>query len=282
MLRLTFLGTGTSQGTPMIGCNCSVCRSEDPHDRRLRSSVMLERFDTAGSERRETLPETPAYAMYKGPIGADARIVIDAGPDFRFQMLRHNVKTLDAILLTHEHRDHVAGIDDVRAFNFFEGKPMPVFATGQVCEAVKKDFDYAFPPDPYPGAPKLELNVIDPEKEFWVAGFRVVPVSGFHATLPVTGFRIGPLAYLTDFSSIADEQLIKLKGIKLLVVNALRFEKHPSHFTVEDALALSSRLGNPQTLLTHMSHQLGTAKSLAKRLPEHVQPAFDGLQIDLS
>ena len=282
MLRLTFLGTGTSQGVPMVGCNCAVCRSDDPHDKRLRSSVMIERFDSTPYAHNDELPATPSYAMYRHPVGADARIVIDAGPDFRFQMLRHDVKTLDAILLTHEHRDHVAGIDDVRAFNFFEGKPMPIFATGRVCEAVRKNFYYAFPPDPYPGAPQLKLNVIDPDTSFSVAGFEVIPVSGLHATLPVTGFRIGPLAYITDFSSISDDQILKLTGIKILVVNALRFEKHPSHFTVEDALGLSSRLGSPQTILTHMSHQLGTFKTFSKRLPDHVQPAWDGLQFDLN
>ena len=283
MLRLTFLGTGTSQGIPMVGCNCSVCCSDDPHDKRLRSSVMIEQFDSLPAHySSQPLPTTPGYAMYNQSVGADARIIIDAGPDFRYQLLRQNVKTLDAILLTHEHRDHVAGIDDVRAFNFFEGKPMPIYATQRVCDAVRKDFDYAFPPNPYPGAPQLQLNVIDPSAKFTAAGFEVTPVAGFHAALPVTGFRIGPLAYLTDFNAISDSELEKLVGIELLVINALRFERHPSHFNIADALQVSERLGEPPTLLTHMSHQLGPYKSLIDKLPRHVRPAWDGLQIDLN
>ena len=286
MLRLTFLGTGTSQGVPMIGCDCEVCRSRDHHDKRLRSSVMIERFDATPPvhviiPEAATHPAT-AHGAFDRPVGADGRIVIDAGPDFRYQMLREGVHTLDAILLTHEHKDHVGGIDDVRAFNYFQGRAIPIYATERVGNVVRKDFDYAFSADRYPGAPEIDLRTIRPEVPFDVAGFHVVPVTGRHYILPVTGYRIGPLAYLTDFNSIEESELRKLEGIDTLVINALRYTKHISHFTVEEAIAVSRRIAPRRTYLTHMSHQIGPYEKVHGTLPEGIELAWDGLKIDIN
>lgn len=280
MLRLTFLGTGTSQGVPMIGCNCPVCRSADPRDHRLRSSVMIERIVRNDPE-AFSVPAAPSYGMYTRCVGAQARIVIDAGPDFRYQMLRENVRTLDAILLTHEHKDHMAGIDDVRAFNYFQGHAIPIYATERVGAAVRKDFDYAFAADRYPGAPEIDLRTIAPEEQLLIAGLRITPISGRHYILPVTGFRIGPLAYLTDFNSIDDRELDKLRGIDTLVINALRREKHLSHFTVDEAVAVSRRIGPRRTLLTHLSHQIGLHSEAGESLPQNVEMAYDGLRVEV-
>ena len=261
MLRLTFLGTGTSQGVPMIGCDCQVCRSADYHDKRLRSSVMVERLSDEGS--------------------TEACIVIDAGPDFRYQMLREGVRSLDAILLTHEHKDHIAGIDDVRAFNYFDNRAIPIYATEQVAKIVRKDFDYAFTEQKYPGAPEIDLQIVDPEKPFDVAGFRVTPVSGMHYYLPVTGYRIGNMAYLTDFNHISDEEILKIKNIEVLVVNALRHDKHISHFTVGEAIETAKRIGAHHTYLTHMSHQIGLHEEMSSKLPSNVSYAYDSLVVDI-
>lgn len=286
MLRLTFLGTGTSQGVPMIGCDCEVCRSHDPRDKRLRSSVMIERFDDA-PPREVVIPEAAAHpatahGAFDRPVGADARIVIDAGPDFRYQMLRENVHTLDAILLTHEHKDHVGGIDDVRAFNYFQGRAIPIYATERVGNVVRKDFDYAFSADRYPGAPEIDLRTIHSNVPFDVAGFHIVPITGRHYLLPVTGYRIGPLAYLTDFNHIEEAELRKLEGVDTLVINALRYAKHISHFTVEEAIAVSRRIAPRRTLLTHMSHQIGPYEKVRNNLPEGFEFAWDGLKIELN
>lgn len=253
MVKLTFLGTGTSQGVPMIACPCEVCHSSDPRDRRLRSSVLVQ---TGGQN-----------------------IVIDAGPDFRTQMLAADVRRLDGVLLTHEHKDHIGGIDDVRAYNYFQGGAVDIYATERVQQTVRKDFDYAFAENPYPGAPEINLHTIG-EGPFDVKGVEVVPVNGLHMKLPVTGFRIGSLAYLTDFNRIDHDEIMKIRGVEVLVVNALRHEKHLSHFTVGEAVLLSRYVGARRTYLTHMSHQIGFHAVEERRLTEGVYLAYDGLTIE--
>ena len=239
-MKLTILGSGTSQGVPVIGCRCAVCTSKDPRDNRLRTSAMLE-WD-------------------------DIRLVIDAGPDFRYQMLRTGVRHIDAILLTHEHKDHIGGLDDVRAFNF-----------------VRKDFDYAFSVDKYRGVPEIELREIDPAVPFCVRDKEVIPVSGHHSPrFEVTGFRFGELAYLTDFKTIVPAEERKLYGIEVLVVNALRPQPHDSHFSLDEALALIRRVAPRRAYLTHMSHEMGLYAERSALLPEGVYLAYDGLEINVN
>ncbi len=254
MIRLTFLGTGTSQGVPMIGCDCAVCRSQDTHDKRLRSSVMVE--------------------------DGSSRLVIDAGPDFRYQMLREDVREIDAILLTHEHTDHIMGLDDVRAFNYFCQKSIEVWATERVQRVVRKNFDYAFAEKPYSGAPRITLQTIT-EDSFRVGTLEVIPINGRHFTLPVTGYRIGPVAYLTDFNHIDQEEIQKLQGVEVLVINALRHTRHISHFTVAEALEVAGRVGAKRTYLTHASHQIGLHAEVQSLLPEGVSLAYDRLTIEI-
>ncbi len=258
-MKLTFLGTGTSQGVPVIGCRCAVCTSQDPRDNRLRTAAMVET--------------------------RDARIVIDAGPDFRQQMLRTGVRRIDAILLTHEHKDHTGGLDDVRAFNFVDYptvRSVDIYGTARTLDVVRKDFDYAFAADKYRGVPELTLRTIDPSEPFRAAGTRIVPVAGHHSPrFEVTGYRIGSLGYLTDFKTIDPAEERKLHGVEVLVVNALRFAPHDSHFDVEEALELIRRIGPREAYLTHMSHEIGLHAEAALRLPPHVHPAWDTLQIEI-
>ena len=260
-MKLTILGSGTSQGVPVIGCRCEVCSSRDSRDNRLRTSAMIE-------------------------ADSGARFVIDAGPDFRCQMLRAGVSRLDAILLTHEHKDHTGGIDDVRAFNFVDFppliRPVDIYAAPATARVVRKDYDYAFEEDKYRGAPDIRLHEIDVRQPFEIAGERIVPVSGHHSErFEVTGYRIGPIAYLTDFKTIADTEVEKLKGVEVLVVNALRFRTHPSHFNVEEALALIARVAPRRALLTHMSHEIGRHAVTSGHLPQGVELAYDGLKIKI-
>ena len=258
-MKLTFLGTGTSQGVPVIGCRCAVCTSQDPRDNRLRTAAMVET--------------------------RDARIVIDAGPDFRQQMLRTGVRRIDAILLTHEHKDHTGGLDDVRAFNFVDYptvRSVDIYGTARTLDVVRKDFDYAFAADKYRGVPELTLRTIDPSEPFRAAGTRIVPVAGHHSPrFEVTGYRIGSLGYLTDFKTIDPAEERKLHGVEVLVVNALRFAPHDSHFDVEEALELIRRIGPREAYLTHMSHEIGLHAEAALRLPPRVHPAWDTLQIEI-
>lgn len=260
-MKLTFLGTGTSQGVPVIGCRCEVCRSADRRDRRLRTSAMIE---TGGR-----------------------RLVIDTGPDFRYQMLRTGVRHIDAILLTHEHKDHIGGLDDVRAFNFVDYPPtvhrVDIFAAPTAAAVVRKDFDYAFAQNKYRGVPEIELHEIDPARPFEAGGVEIVPISGRHSErFAVTGYRIGPLAYLTDFKTIGEAEIDKLRGTEVLVVNALRFQPHDSHFCVDEALALVRRVGPREAYLTHVSHEIGLHAATDPALPEGVHLAYDNLQIEIN
>ncbi len=257
-MELTFLGTGTSQGVPVIGCRCAVCRSADRRDNRLRTSAMIE------VEGR--------------------RFIIDAGPDFRQQMLREGVREITAILLTHKHKDHIGGIDDVRALNFVdypEIHPVHIYATPDTAACVRKDYDYAFAVNRYRGVPDIHLHEIDVAHPFEVDGIEIVPISGRHSIFEITGYRIGEVAYLTDFKTIEESEIEKLRGVKVLVVNALRFTPHDSHFSVAEALTLIERVRPREAYLTHMSHEVGLHVEVSTRLPEGVHFAYDGLKIEI-
>ncbi len=258
-MKVTILGSGTSQGVPIIGCRCEVCRSKDPRDNRLRTSAMIE--------------------------GDGFRFVIDAGPDFRQQMLRAGVRHVDAILLTHEHKDHVGGLDDVRALNFVDYPTIhkiELYGTERTFDTVRKDYDYAFAINKYRGVPEIELVTIDPSNSFFVKGVEVVPITGAHSSrFTTTGFRIGRVAYLTDFSAIEPSEIEKLKGVELLVVNALRKEPHSSQFNVEQALELISRVSPKQAYLTHMSHEMGLYSVANSQLPKGVSLAYDTFEVEI-
>lgn len=253
-MKITFLGTGTSQGVPIIGCDCEVCTSADFHDKRLRTSVLLQENDK--------------------------NIVIDTGPDFRYQMLRANVKTLDAVLLTHEHKDHIAGLDDVRAFNYRQKRAMDIYANKRVQEALKREFYYAFSEKKYPGIPLLTLHDINNEP-FSVCGIDFIPIEVMHYKLPVLGFRTGGFTYITDAKTIAASEIEKIKGTKILVINALQKGSHISHLTLEEAIQLAGEIRAEKTYLTHISHNLGLYEKVSRELPEGIYLAYDGLQIIL-
>ena len=238
----------------MIGCNCDGCVSEDPLDKRLRSSVLVEQDGLV--------------------------VVIDTGPDFRQQMLRARVDRLDAVLFTHEHRDHMAGLDDIRAFNFIQRRPMDIYAEERVLRALNSSFPYIFAEKRYPGIPQVVMNAIGMEP-FRIGSLQVIPIRMMHYRLPVLGFRIGNFAYLTDGNFISQAEMEKLSGLKYLVVNALRREIHLSHFNLEQAITLIGELGPERAYLTHISHQLGPNTEWKKELPGHVEPAFDGLVLEL-
>jgi len=250
----TFLGTGTSQGVPLIGCTCNVCTSENPRDKRLRSSLMVE--------------------------DSDSRIVIDTGPDFRQQMLRENVHSLDAVVFTHEHKDHISGLDDVRAFNYLQKRPMNVFATLSVQEALKREFHYIFSNDTYPGIPRLTIFTID-SRPFTASSFKIIPVPVMHLNLPVLGFRIGDFSYITDANFINEDSKKLIRGSEVLVLNALRREKHVSHFSLEESINLVDELKPQRAYFTHISHQLGLHDEVNSELPSYIRCAYDGLKITL-
>jgi phosphoribosyl 1,2-cyclic phosphate phosphodiesterase len=254
-LKVTFLGTGTSQGVPLIGCACDVCLSTDPRDKRLRSSVLVESETT--------------------------RIVIDTGPDFRQQLLRLGINHLDAVLFTHEHKDHIAGLDEIRAFNFISRKRMPVYATQRVQQALKREFAYIFSEEKYPGIPEIDLHTFE-DDTFTIGDLVIEPLNVMHYKLQVKGFRINSFAYVTDANFIADPVKARMKDLRVLVLNALRREKHISHFTFEQAVALSKELGPAKTYFTHISHQLATHQQLDAELPENIEAASDNLQIVLA
>lgn len=254
MMKLTFLGTGTSTGVPEVGCKCEVCTSSDPRDARLRCSALL---------------------THEG-----INILIDCGPDFRAQMLRADVARLDALILTHKHYDHTAGIDDLRPYTKL--KAFPIFADDDTARQVRSMFPYCFYEVKYPGVPNIELRSIEDMKPFSVGGIEVVPIRVFHGALPIVGYRFGKLAYITDMSSIEPMELEKLKGVEVLVINALRFSKpHRSHQTVLEALRVVDYLSPRETYFTHMMHHIGLHAKIEKCLPAGVHFAYDGLVVEV-
>lgn len=291
MTKLTFLGTGTSQGVPIIGCQCAVCRSADPKDKRLRAAALVQHDGLT--------------------------LLIDAGPDFRTQMLRENVRHLDGILLTHAHKDHTGGLDDVRAFNYIDKRAVEIYCEPMVLKSLRNDYAYAFAEHKYPGAPEWHVQLID-ERPFrvessaldgeleWVhdQGYfyrmadgslrpsdnaireapheraNIIPIRGYHDQLPVLGFRIGDIAYLTDMSRLPDEELSKLEGLEHLTLNTVSYHPHHSHFSLGEAVALARRIGAKHTWLTHLSHAFPVHKQFCKELPPEIQPAWDGLTIE--
>jgi len=253
-VKVTFLGTGTSQGVPVIGCDCEVCTSLDFRDKRLRTSVHLE-------------------------VGQKS-IVIDTGPDFRQQMLNARVKHLHAVVFTHQHKDHTAGLDDIRPFFFRQGmKDVPVYARKEVIEQLRKEFAYIFSEKKYPGVPSIQVHEID-NKPFQIEGIPFLPIEALHYKLPVFGFRVGDFTYITDANFIAEEELEKAKGSQILVLNALQKTDHISHFTLAQALEIIERLQPEKAYLTHLSHRMGTHAQVEAELPENVKIAYDGLVLN--
>lgn len=254
-MTITFLGTGTSQGVPVIACNCAVCLSSDKKDKRLRSSILVEQDSFT--------------------------FVIDTGPDFRYQMLRANVQQLDAVLFTHEHKDHIAGLDDIRAFNYKQNSSLPIYAVDRVIQALKREFHYVFSDQTYPGIPQIHIHEIT-NRPFVIGNkFEIIPIEVMHFKLPVLGYRIGDFTYITDAKTVSDQEFEKIKGSKLLVINALQREKHISHFTLNEAIDFARKVGAEQTYLTHIGHRLGKHADVSVELPSGIQLAYDGLKVRL-
>lgn len=249
-LKITFLGTGTSQGVPVIACECRVCRSSDTRDKRLRTSLLVESGNTVFS--------------------------IDAGPDFRQQMLREGVLKLDAIVITHEHKDHIGGMDDVRAFNYKTDDAISIYAEERVQKAIRREYEYVFTEYKYPGVPRMRLITVN-EAPFYIGDIRIIPVRAYHHNLPIMGFRIGNMAYITDANMLPVDSRKKLRGIRFLIVNALRKEPHLSHFCLDEAINLSAELAPELTYLTHISHTMGLYEEVSKLLPPGIELAYDGL-----
>lgn len=254
-VKFTFLGTGTSQGIPLIGCTCEVCTSDDSKDKRLRSSLLVQSGRTTVS--------------------------IDVGPDFRYQMLRAKVNRMDAVIITHEHMDHTAGLDEVRAFNFIQGTPVKVYATERVQKRLKEQYSYIFNNSDYPGVPQIELITIDSKTPFTIGDITFQPIKVMHGQLPVLGFRVGDFTYITDANYIGETEKNLIKGSKHFVINALRKKNHHSHFTLSEAIELAQELKVPNTYLTHISHQLGKHKEVSKELPKGVELAWDEKVVEL-
>lgn len=271
-MKITFLGTGTSQGVPIIGCRCRVCDSVNPKDKRLRSSVMIEIQSSSRQQQEAGLPIAAAAATF--------RFVIDTGPDFRQQMLRERVDRIDAVIYTHEHRDHVAGLDDLRAFNYIMKKKMDLYAATHVQQAIHEQFGYVFTEKKYPGIPEVNFHTIE-NKPFSIEGVEFIPILVKHMHLDVMGFRVGNFTYITDANFIPEEEKRKIYGTEILVLNALRQDAHPSHFTLDEAIAQAQELKPKKTYLIHMSHQMGLHEEVEDELPENIHLAFDGLRLSL-
>ena len=254
-MRITFFGTGTSQGVPVIGCHCPVCTSADARDKRLRTSALIE----AGGQ----------------------KILIDAGPDFRYQMLRSGTGHLDAILLTHNHKDHTGGLDDVRSFNYLEKRSFPIYCEAHVLESLKKEYYYVFAEKPYPGAPEMDVHLIN-SLPFEIDGIPVTPIRAMHYKLPVLGFRFGDCAYVTDANYIPETEFDKLKGLEIFVLNTVKRGHHISHYALEEAVEVCRRVGARRSYLTHLSHMLPRHAALTEELaslPFSLRPAYDGLTV---
>lgn len=254
-MQITFLGTGTSQGVPIIGCRCVVCRSENSKDKRLRSSILIQSETTT--------------------------IVVDSGPDFRQQMLREQVDCLNALVFTHSHKDHLAGMDDVRAFNYIMQQSMDVYATTETEHAIRREFDYIFSNSTYPGVPQIDLHTIAKHSSFTIGDITLIPIEVMHHKMPVLGFRIENFTYITDANFIAPEEFEKIKGTEVLVLNALRRETHISHFTLNEAIQIAQNVGAKETYFTHISHQLGLHAEVSKELPANIALSYDGLRLHL-
>ncbi len=253
-MKVTLLGTGTSQGVPVIGCSCEVCRSVDYRDKRLRVSVHLQ-------------------------VNGKS-FIIDSGPDFRQQVLRERINTLDALLFTHEHKDHTAGLDDIRAYNFSQHTDMPLYGEERVLEQLKREFAYIFSGIQYPGIPRVELNSIT-EEPFEIEGVEFIPIRVKHYKLPVLGFRVGDFTYITDANFISEDELEKVRGSKVIVLGALRKEQHISHFSLQEAVELLTDLKPEKAYLTHISHLMGLHREVEQELPDFIRLGYDGLQINL-
>lgn len=253
-MKVTFLGTGTSQGVPFIGCSCLVCTSKDNYDKRLRSSIWVRSASTS--------------------------IIIDTGPDFRQQALINQIDKVDAVLYTHGHKDHVAGLDDIRAFNYWQKGPIDIYGNGHTLETLHREFQYVFSGTPYPGIPQLNTHLIDDET-FTIGDLTITPIKVLHYKMEVLGFRINDFTYITDANFIESSEIDKIIGSKVVVLNALRKEKHISHFTLEEAIAIAELIQAPQTYLTHISHQLGLHKEVTWELQEGIALAYDQLTLDI-
>jgi phosphoribosyl 1,2-cyclic phosphate phosphodiesterase len=253
-MKITFLGTGTSQGVPVIACECNVCKSVDPRDKRLRTSVMIEN---------------------EGHV-----FVIDTGPDFRQQMLRENVKKLDAVIFTHDHKDHLAGLDDIRAFNYKTKKALDVYASEQVEKSIRRDFHYIFSEQKYPGIPEINLHPIE-NNPFTIHESTFIPINVWHHMMPVKAFRINDFTYITDANRIEESELEKIRGSKVIAINALRREAHISHFTLHQAVELLTELKPERGILTHISHQLGRHAAVQNELPSFIDVGYDGMKVNL-
>lgn len=252
-MKVIFLGTGTSQGVPVIGCECPTCQSSDFRDKRLRSSILVQ--------------------------VNNKNIVIDSGPDFRYQMLRENIKHLEAIIFTHEHKDHTGGLDDIRSYNYLSKKPMDIYAELRVQASLKMEYSYVFNDNKYPGVPEVVLHTIS-EEPFWIHDIKIIPIRLLHHRLPILGFRIHNMAYLTDIKYIAPKEKEKLIGCKYLIVSGLRKENHIAHFSIQEAIELIDEIKPEKGFITHISHQLGLYAQVSKELPKNIYLAYDRLTID--